>query len=140
MGYASDEKHEITKQKSLLKFSYDKKYIHHKSLHKKRTNEFPAPAKKNMFSISKHLKSKFALNVDHEFQSGNRIPASNLEKGLIIDSVTSAHVTHFKKDCTGTTKIQRTIFLPDDSSVQYRLVGIINIPIYKKKKTTGTLR
>ena len=40
----------------------------------------------------------------------------------------------------GTTKTQITIFLADVCSIQCRLVGIINIPIYKSKKIIGTLR
>ena len=33
---------------------------------------------------SHHLNSTLVLNVEHEVQSWNRIPASNLEKGWII--------------------------------------------------------
>ena len=41
----------------------------------------------------------FALNVEHELLAKNHLPAHDLERGWVIDSGASAHMTPFKKDC-----------------------------------------
>ena len=40
-----------------------------------------------------------AFNVEHEILAKNHFPASDLEKGWVIDSGVSAHMTPFTKDC-----------------------------------------
>ena len=40
-----------------------------------------------------------AFNVEHEILAKNHFPASDLEKGWVIDSGASAHMTPFTKDC-----------------------------------------
>ena len=86
------------------------------------------------------MKSTLALSVEHELQSWNKFAASNLEKGWIIDSGASAHMIPFKKDCKSIASTRRTIYLADGSSVQYRSVGIIEIPIHKENRIIGTLK
>ena len=89
---------------------------------------------------STHLKSTLALSVEHELQSRNKFAASNLEKGWIIDSSASAHMTPFKNDCKSISTTRRTIYLADGSSVQCMFVGIIKIPIHKENRIIGTLK
>ena len=86
------------------------------------------------------MKSTLALSVEHELQSKNKFAASNLEKGWIIDSGASAHMTPFKKDCKSISTTWRTIYLAAGSSVQCRFVGIIEIPIHKGNRIIGTLK
>ena len=114
-----------------------------KSLNKKeRFSNKPNPPSSNMLHTNCYqpLKSTLALNVEHELQNRNRFAASNLEKGWIIDSGASAHMTPYKRDCISITSTKRTIFLADGSSVQCRMMGIIEIPIHKKNKLIGTLK
>ena len=46
--------------------------------------------------ISKKVNSTLAFNVEHEIHSRNSLPATDIEKGWIIDSGASAHMTPFK--------------------------------------------
>ena len=67
----------MTKQRSLFKFSDDKRHIHHhKFLYKKRKKSFYT-----QFPVPKHLKSTLAPNIEHELKHSNRIATSDLEKG-----------------------------------------------------------
>ena len=86
------------------------------------------------------MKSTLALNVEHELQYKNRFAASNLEKGWIIDSGASAHMTPYKGDCKAIANTKRTIFLADGSSVQCKMMGIIEIPIRNRNRLIGTLK
>ena len=49
--------------------------------------------------FSKKMNSTLALNVEHEIHSRNILPATDIERGWIIDSGVSAHMTPFKRDC-----------------------------------------
>ena len=42
--------------------------------------------------------STFAFNVEHELLAKNHHTANDLERGWVIDSIVSAHMTPFKKD------------------------------------------
>ena len=42
----------------------------------------------------------------HEIFARNKFPAADLEKGWIIDSDASAHMTPFKKDCINMPWVQ----------------------------------
>ena len=102
----------------------------------------PHSSSKNMLHSECYhpLKSTLALNVEHELHNRNKFSATNLEKGWIIDSGASAHMTPYKRDCKSITNTERTIFLADGSSVQCRMMGVIEIPIYRRKKLIGTLK
>ena len=89
---------------------------------------------------SHRLNSSLTLNVEHEVQSRNKIAASNLEKGWIVDSDFSAHLTPFKGDCNSRINTRRTIFPVDNSSIQCRHMGIIEIPSQKGNMSIGTLK
>ena len=49
--------------------------------------------------LSKRMDSILAFNVEHGFHSRNILPATDIEKRLIIDSGASAHMTPFMRDC-----------------------------------------
>ena len=46
---------------------------------------------------SKRVNSTLAFNVEHEIHSRNNLPATDIEKGWIIDSGASAHMTSDRK-------------------------------------------
>ena len=80
-----------------------------------------------------------AYMSQHELSARNSFPASNLEKGWIIDSGASAHMTPFRKDCINIRPTYKLIYLADGSTVMCKFMGNINIPIVAKKKELGTL-
>ena len=86
------------------------------------------------------LGSTFAFNVEHELLARNHLPAHDLERGWVIDSGASAHMTPFRKDCKNIQTAHRKIFLADGSVVTCKEMGIINIPIQNGKTILGTLR
>ena len=57
----------------------------------------------------------------HDLAYKNSFPATNLEKGWIIDSGASAHMTPFRKDCQDIQKTHRVIYLTDDSTVLWEM-------------------
>ena len=59
----------------------------------------------------------------------NCFPATNLEKGWIIDSGASTHMTPFRKYCQDIQKKNRVIYLTDGSTVLCRTMGNVRIPI-----------
>ena len=51
--------------------------------------------------ISKRVDSTLAFNVEHEIRSRNNLTATDIEKGWIIDSGASPHVTPFFFNISG---------------------------------------
>ena len=76
-----------------------------------------------------------AFNVEHEILAKNHFSVSDLEKGWVIDSGASAHMTPFTKDCRDIEPAHRRIFLADGSTVICKEIGKIDIPIHNKTKT-----
>ena len=68
-------------------------------------------------TTKKHHKHFSALNVDHEIQARNYLPATDIKRGWVIDSGASAHMTPYKRDCKDIQQTYRKIFLADGSSV-----------------------
>ena len=74
-------------------------------------------------NVSKHrgrllrLKTTLVYSVEHELQTRNHLPATNLEQEWIIHSGASAHMTPFKKECYEIHNTSRRIFLADGSFV-----------------------
>ena len=58
-------------------------------------------------------KSTYAFNVEHEILARNHLPISDLEKGWVIDSGTSAHMASFRKDCKNIQPAKKKISLAD---------------------------
>ena len=73
--------------------------------------------------ISKRVNSTLAFNVEHEIHSRSNLPATDIEKGWIIHSGASAHMTPFKRDCKDIVNTYRKIFLADGSSVYCQTNG-----------------
>ena len=80
-----------------------------------------------------------AFISQHDLFSRNKFPAIDLEKGWIIDSGASAHMTPFTYDCTNIQPTYKMIYLADGSSVLCKHMGNISIPISKNKKVLGSL-
>ena len=68
-----------------------------------------------------------------ELLARNHLPAHDLERGCVIDSGASAHMTPFRKDCKNIQTAHRKIFLADGSVVTCKEMGVINIPIQNGK-------
>ena len=66
---------------------------------------------------SDNKKLTYAFNVDHEILARNHLSAYDLEKGWVIDSGASAHMTPFKRDYKNIQSTNRRIFLADGSAV-----------------------
>ena len=96
--------------------------------------------KSSRFNKGEAKDSTFAFNVEHEILAKNHLPTHNLEKGWVIDSGASAHMTPFKKDCRNIQSAHRKIFLADGSIVLCKEMGTIDIPIQNGKHVIGTLR
>ena len=75
----------------------------------------------------------------HKLSARNKFPAADLEKGWIIDSGASIHMTPFKKDCINIQRTFKMIYLSDGSSVLYKHMGNLTIPIYKNNRLLGSL-
>ena len=75
----------------------------------------------------------------HEINARTKFPATNLEKGWIIDSGASAHMTPFKKDCNNIQSTYKIIYLADGSSILCKYMGNILLPISKNNKVIGSL-
>jgi len=88
----------------------------------------------------KAKRSTFAFSVEHETLARNYLPASDLEKGWVIDSGASAHMTPFRKDCKNVQTANRKIFLADGSAVLCKEMGTIEIPILDGHTKLGILR
>ena len=52
----------------------------------------PTPHHSNITTKRSH-KCFSALNVDHELQARNYLPVTDIKRGRVIDSCTSAHMT-----------------------------------------------
>ena len=63
-----------------------------------------------------------------------------MEKGWVIDSGASAHMTPFRRDCKEIQQAHRKIFLADGSTVICKEMGKIDIPIIHNKREIGILR
>ena len=61
--------------------------------------------------------TQVAYMSQHDLAYKNSFPATNLEKGWIIDSGASAHMTPFRKDCQDIQKTHKVIYLADSSTV-----------------------
>ena len=59
------------------------------------------------------MNKQTAYMSQHELSAQNNFPASNLEKGWIIDSGASAHMTPFWKDCINIQPTYKLIYLAD---------------------------
>ena len=100
-------------------------YKHHKSpIYKRKQNNIP---------------SQQAYISQHDIAARNNFPATDLEKGWIIDSGASAHMTPFKKDCSNIQPTYKMIYLADGSSVLCKHMGNISIPISKDRRILGSL-
>ena len=84
--------------------------------------------------------STYTFNVEHEILARNHLPASDLEKGLVIDSGASAHMAPFRKNCKNIKPASRKIFLADGSAVWCKEMGTIDIPISKGQTNLGILK
>ena len=73
--------------------------------------------RRNGCKTSVTRRSTFAYNVEHKLLAKNPFPASDLEKGWVIDSGASAHMTPFRRDCKDIQQSHRKIFLADGSTV-----------------------
>ena len=83
--------------------------------------------------------TQVAYMSQHDLAYKNSFPATDLEKGWIIDSGASAHMTPFRKDCQEIQKTHRVIYLADGSTVLCRTMGNVRIPIHKGNIEIGTL-
>ena len=112
----------------------------HKNTNKYKRNTFPSLYfKHNKNHKIKDSHPQTAYTSQHELSSRNNFPASNLEKGWIIDSGASAHMTPFRKDCTNIQPTYKLIYLADGSTVLCKFMGHINIPIKENGTEIGTL-
>ena len=68
------------------------------------------PCSNRRHSRDEAKESTFALNVEHELLAKNHLPAHDLERGWVIDSGASAHMTPFRKDCKNIQTVQRIFF------------------------------
>ena len=80
------------------------------------------------------------FDVEHKILAKNHFPASDLEKGWVIDSGASAHMIPFTKDYRDIQPAQRRIFLADGSSVICKEMGKKYITICNGKVNIGSLR
>ena len=85
------------------------------------------------------IHSQRAYMSQHEINARTKFPATNLEKGWIIDSGASAHMTPFKKDCNNIQSTYKVIYLADGSSVLCKYMGNISLPVSKNNKVIGSL-
>ena len=85
-------------------------------------------------------KSTYAFNVDHEILARNHLPASDLEKGWVIESGASSHMTPSRKDCKNIQPVNRKIFLADGSTVLCKEMGAIGILITEGQTKLGILK
>ena len=88
---------------------------------------------------SRYSYHQTAFVSQHELSARNNFPATDLEKGWIIDSGASAHMTPFRKDCLNVQQTYKLIYLADGSTVLCKFMGNINIPIYDNRTKLGTL-
>ena len=128
------------------------KYFNHSPPHRrlpKHTNRYqdsctvstpPHSNRSRRHGKNEDKKSTFAFNVEHEILARNHLPASDLEKGWVIDSGASAHMTPFRRDCKNILPASRKIFLADSSAVLCREMGTIHIPILNGHTKVGILR
>ena len=91
----------------------------------------------NIIRVSQRRQT--AYTSQHDLAYRNKFPASNLEKGWIIDSGASAHMTPFKRDCKNVRPTYKLIYLADGSTVLCKTMGDIHIPISQDKTKIGTL-
>ena len=75
-----------------------------------------------------------------ELTHRNRLPATDLQRGWIIDSGASAHMTPYRGDCKEIEPTNKQIFLADGSMVTCKQMGSIYIPLLSRGKQIGTLR
>lgn len=85
-------------------------------------------------------KSTYVFNVEHETLGRNHIPDSDLERGWVIDSAASVHMTPFIWDCKNIHVANRNIFLADGSAVLCKEMGTIEIPVLNGQIKLGILR
>ncbi len=70
----------------------------------------------------------------------NYLPATDIERGWVIDSGTSARMTAYERDCKGIQQTYRNIFLAGGSSLYCNQMGNINIHIKKRNHVIRILR
>ena len=87
--------------------------------------------------MSPHLS---AFTISDELTYRNRLPASDLQHGWIINSGASAHMTLYKADCLNIEPTSKQIFLADGSTVFCKQMGSIHIPLRAKGKIVGKSR
>ena len=80
-----------------------------------------------------------AYMSQHELSARNNFPALIFEKGSIIDSRASTHMTPFQKDWINIQPTYKLIYLAYGLTVMCKFMGNINIPILAKNKELGTL-
>ena len=86
-------------------------------------------------------KSIYAFKVDHEILARNYLPPSDLEKGWVIDSCASTHMTHFRNNCKNVQPANRQMFLADGSAVLCKEMGtILDMPITNGQTKLGILK
>ena len=96
--------------------------------------------KSSRFNKGEAKDTTFAFNVEHELLAKHHPPAHDLERGWVIGSGASAHMTPFKKDCRNIQRAHRNFFLVDGSTVLCKEMGTIDIYIQNSKYIIGTLR
>ena len=74
------------------------------------------------------MESTSILNVEHELLARNHLPAHDLEKGWVIDSGSSTHMSPFRKDCRN-IQITHKKFSTNRSGIACEEMGVIEIPV-----------
>ena len=75
--------------------------------------------------------SQRAYMSQHEINARTKFPATNLEKGWIIDSGASAHMAPFQRDCNNIQPTYKIIYLADGSSVLCKYMEIFHYQLIK---------
>ena len=135
----------MNKQRNKQKFHRNKRFHRNPKDQRKRNDLYtittpPHSNKTKRYGKSEAKKSTNAFNVEHELLAKNHFPASDLERGWVIDSGASAHMTPFRRDCKEIQQAHRKIFLADGSTVICKEMGKIDIPIIHNKREIGILR
>ena len=73
-----------------------RQYPYLRDVYKQRQDKHHCKTYRNTNTIFSHHKTYM---IQHELFARNKIPAADLEKGWIIDSGASVHMTPFNKDC-----------------------------------------
>ena len=81
-----------------------------------------------------------ALNVNDDMKYRCNVSYKDLEKGWIIDSGASAHMTPHRSDCRNIYPVLRQVYMADGSSIICKEAGEITIPIRTSKSQTYNLK